>query len=65
MEAAMATENGDRNQASYDRRGFLQCMAWAGTAALWTLAGGELKGMAIEHTARRTTPATAGGLRFA
>src|SRR5215471_11260039 len=23
-----------------DRRGFLQCMAWAGTGVLWTFAGG-------------------------
>ncbi|PYO49368.1 MAG: metallophosphoesterase, partial [Gemmatimonadetes bacterium] len=23
-----------------DRRGFLRCMAWAGTATVWTLAGG-------------------------
>jgi len=25
-----------------DRRGFLQCMAWAGTGMLWTVAGGVL-----------------------
>jgi len=26
-----------------DRRGFLQCMAWVGTGAVWTMAGGVLK----------------------
>ena len=25
-----------------DRRGFLECMAWAGTGVLWTVAGGIL-----------------------
>lgn len=35
-----------------DRRGFLHCMAWVGTAAVWTLSGGVLKGMPIEHVAR-------------
>ena len=25
---------------SIDRRGFLSCMAWAGTGLLWTMAGG-------------------------
>src|SRR4029079_11164222 len=31
------------------RRGFLQCMAWVGTGAMWTLAGGVLKGTPIEQ----------------
>ena len=26
------------------RRHFLKCMAWVGTGAVWTLAGGSLKG---------------------
>src|SRR5258708_38263354 len=49
-----------------DRRGFLHCMAWVGTAAAWTWSGGVLKGMPIEHAAGgaaakgRTPP----GLRF-
>ena len=25
-----------------DRRGFLKCMAWAGTGVLWTMSGGVL-----------------------
>ena len=32
-----------------DRRGFLQCMAWVGTGAVWTMSGGVLKGMPIEQ----------------
>ncbi|HEY3755872.1 MAG TPA: metallophosphoesterase [Opitutaceae bacterium] len=30
-----------------DRRGFLQCMAWAGTGVLWTLSGGVLSSRAL------------------
>src|ERR1700722_7648390 len=32
----------DHNQDGLDRRGFLECMAWAGTGMLWTVAGGLL-----------------------
>ena len=31
-----------------DRRGFLECMAWAGTGALWMMTGGTLKGAPLE-----------------
>ena len=34
-----------------DRRGFLQCMAWVGTGAMWTMTSGVLKGMPIERAA--------------
>ena len=61
----MATGTRDRDQALYDRRGFLQCMAWAGTAAVWTLAGGELKGMAVEHAVSGMKRSRPGGLHFA
>ena len=30
----------DLNDDGVDRRGFLKCMAWAGTGLLWTLSGG-------------------------
>lgn len=30
----------DHNDDGIDRRGFLQCMAWAGTGVVWTLTGG-------------------------
>src|SRR2546429_1380154 len=29
----------DKSDDGLDRRGFLRCMAWAGTATLWGLAG--------------------------
>src|SRR5262245_31925236 len=32
----------DHNDDGIDRRGFLKCMAWAGTGMLWTAAGGLL-----------------------
>ncbi len=32
----------DHNDDGLDRRGFLKCMAWAGTGMLWTAAGGLL-----------------------
>jgi 3',5'-cyclic-AMP phosphodiesterase len=56
------TKNDDKQ---WDRRGFLQCMAWVGTGAMWTMAGGVLKGMSIEQAARGAM-AMSGmkGLRF-
>src|SRR4029453_446214 len=30
----------NQEQDGLDRRGFLECMAWAGTGMLWTLSGG-------------------------
>jgi Icc protein len=33
------------------RRGFLKCMAWAGTGALWSMSGGILKGTALGQAA--------------
>jgi Icc protein len=32
----------DQNHDGLDRRGFLECMAWAGTGMLWTVSGGLL-----------------------
>src|SRR5438445_5668616 len=32
----------DHTQDGVDRRGFLKCMAWAGTGMLWTVTGGVL-----------------------
>ena len=45
-----------------DRRGFLRCMAWAGTGALCVLRGGVLKSFALSDIMqgktlrRRTSP---------
>src|SRR5579884_4462176 len=38
----------DHNRDGIDRRGFLKCMAWAGTGALCVMQGGVLKSFALE-----------------
>ncbi len=45
-----------------DRRGFLQCMAWAGTGLLWTVSGGVLSSRRIAMAGERAAPA---GQQFA
>ena len=40
----------DQSNDGVDRRGFLQCMAWAGTGVLWALKGGVLKSYAMDPT---------------
>jgi len=52
------------SEGRYDRRGFLECMAWVGTAAMWSLSGGLLKGTPVEHAAGNRSHDMA-GLRFA
>src|ERR1700757_3013304 len=37
----------DHNNDGIDRRGFLKCMAWAGTGALCVIHGGVLKSHAL------------------
>ena len=37
------------------RRGFMQCMAWAGTGVLWTAAGGVLSSCSLAETGRQTS----------
>ncbi|HEY1216142.1 MAG TPA: metallophosphoesterase, partial [Bryobacteraceae bacterium] len=34
--------NENSNKDGVDRRGFLECMAWAGTGMIWTVCGGVL-----------------------
>src|SRR5919201_2467214 len=34
-----------------DRRGFLECMAWAGTGLVWTVTGGVLSSRSLAHAA--------------
>jgi 3',5'-cyclic-AMP phosphodiesterase len=55
----VATRDDER---AMDRRGFLECMAWVGTGAVWTMASGVLKGTPLEASARPTR--NNGGLRF-
>jgi 3',5'-cyclic AMP phosphodiesterase CpdA len=44
-----------------DRRGFLSCMAWAGTGVLWTVAGGVLTSKSF---AQQTTAASGADFTF-
>ncbi len=37
----------DHTNDGIDRRGFLKCMAWAGTGALCVIQGGVLKSFAL------------------
>ena len=56
----MATRDDEQGM---DRRGFLECMAWVGTGAVWTMASGVLKGTPLEASAYGAAK-MAGGLRF-
>ncbi|WP_406857116.1 metallophosphoesterase [Alsobacter sp. KACC 23698] len=40
-----------------DRRGLLECMTWAGTGALWTLAGGLPQAIALDKAVAAQAPA--------
>lgn len=47
----------DHNDDGIDRKGFIKCMAWAGTGVLWLMSGGSLKAMSMsqlldKHTGR-------------
>jgi len=37
------------NKDGVDRRGFLRCMAWAGTGAVWTMSGGVLSSKTFDQ----------------
>src|SRR4029434_8160631 len=41
----------DHEHDGIDRRGFLKCMAWAGTGVLWTMSGGLLSSKILGATA--------------
>jgi hypothetical protein len=40
----------DENKDGIDRRGFLKCMAWAGTGVLWIMQGGVLKSFGMSQS---------------
>ena len=47
------------------RRHFLKCMAWVGTGAVWTMAGGIMKASPLEHAlSHGMMGQDGGGLRF-
>jgi 3',5'-cyclic-AMP phosphodiesterase len=53
----------DFNRDGVDRRGFLQCMAWAGTGAIWTVSGGVLTSKAFGQVAHHEAGGN-GGFTF-
>ena len=54
----------DHGEDGIDRRGFLKCMAWAGTGALWVMQSGVLRSMPLTGTPGDAA-ALKGGLFFA
>ncbi|HEV2481561.1 MAG TPA: metallophosphoesterase [Puia sp.] len=51
--------NPDANNDGVDRRGFLECMAWAGTGVLWMMSGGIMRSYGMSQLIDKTT----GGLK--
>jgi 3',5'-cyclic-AMP phosphodiesterase len=54
----------DHNNDGIDRRGFLKCMAWAGTGALCVLQGGVLKSYGLSALSKMPSGAIKGELSF-
>ena len=52
------------NSDGVDRRGFLECMAWAGTGTFCLIQGGVLKSFALSDIANRGLAAAKGELSF-
>ena len=52
----------DLNGDGIDRRGFLECMAWAGTGVLWMMTGGILKSYGMSQMIDRATGGLKSGL---
>ena len=46
------------NKDGIDRRGFLECMAWAGTGMIWTVSGGVLSSKAFAKTPHQMEEST-------
>jgi plastocyanin len=55
----------DHNDDGVDRRGFLKCMAWAGTGMLWAVNGGVLSSTSLGRWATAGGPTPKGTLFFA
>ena len=54
----------DHNHDGIDRRGFLKCMAWAGTGALCVMKGGVLNSYSLSKPSDIGAKEMAGELRF-
>lgn len=55
----------DHNHDGIDRRGFLKCMAWAGTGAFCLVQGGVLKSYSFSRVAQMSSKDLKGELSFA
>src|SRR5258705_11112998 len=55
----------DHNQDGIDRRGFLKCMAWAGTGTFCVIKGGVLNSYAFNRIGELDPAAMKGELSFA
>jgi Icc protein len=69
QEAKMDSKTGkkimhDHNGDGIDRRGFLECMAWAGTGALCVMQGGVLKSFSMSRIGELDAKKLAGELSF-
>src|SRR6185503_19782008 len=54
----------DHHQDGLDRRGFLECMAWAGTGMLWTVSGGLLGATVLSGGAAAGEPVRSSTFNF-
>src|SRR5213080_531020 len=54
----------DHNHDGVDRRGFLKCMAWAGTGAFCVMKGGVLKSYSLSRLSEIASEDAKGELRF-
>jgi 3',5'-cyclic AMP phosphodiesterase CpdA len=54
----------DHNKDGLDRRGFLKCMAWAGTGAFCVMSGGVLKSYSLSRVSEIGAAEAAGELSF-
>jgi 3',5'-cyclic-AMP phosphodiesterase len=54
----------DHNNDGVNRRGFLKCMAWAGTGAFCVMQGGVLKSYSLSQLSELNTAEATGDLSF-
>ena len=54
----------NHNHDGVDRRGFLKCMAWAGTGALFVMKGGILRSYSLSNPSALREDVPAGDLSF-
>ena len=54
----------NQNEDGVDRRGFLKCMAWAGTGVLWSVTGGILRSQTLSPASDPAAMAAGAELSF-